>query len=141
MEEQRGPLLLLSLPSISRFESKNTRRAPKPINCLRGASQRARRRGKGIEAFSEISTQQGMDDGGIGRAENNNTKASQTSRHDSHSSSVSLYRTFRTAALHYDLALLACPSREGEPRKELRAATYAIGCLVAIIAENGFVFV
>ena len=30
-----------SLPSISRFESKNTRRAPKPINCLRGASQRA----------------------------------------------------------------------------------------------------
>ena len=47
-----SPSRPLPLPSISRFESKNTR-APKPINCLRGA------RGKGIEAFSEISTQQG----------------------------------------------------------------------------------
>ena len=38
---KEAPSFSSPLPSISRFESKNTRRAPKPINCLRGASQRA----------------------------------------------------------------------------------------------------
>ena len=52
MEEQRGPFVSPSSPlppqsaspSISRFESKNTRsRAPKPINCLRGEGKESRR--------------------------------------------------------------------------------------------------